>query len=201
MSTRSEHPIFSTLYDWIMQPQDWLGFAEQRARTASGAHGRTLELGAGTGLNFRFYGAAVSSLVAVEPDPVMLRQAVQRAAAMHCPAYLVLGDGQRLPFADRSFDSVVATLVFCTIPDATRALDELQRVLKPGGKLYFFEHVRTAGFGARVQDTITPLWRHIAGGCNLNRKTLETFTRSGLTVEQVWQRGMIVQGTARFARG
>jgi ubiquinone/menaquinone biosynthesis C-methylase UbiE len=196
---KSNNPIFARLYDWIMQPQDWLGFAEQRARTVARARGRTLELGAGTGLNFRHYPGDVATLTAVEPDALMLAQAVKRSSDAPCRVELVLGCGERLPFEDDTFDTVVATLVFCTIPDVVASLGELERVLRPDGVLHFFEHVRVdSQLGGRLQDTITPIWKRCAGGCHLNRDTLSAFAASGLEIERLWRRGMLVQGSARF---
>jgi ubiquinone/menaquinone biosynthesis C-methylase UbiE len=195
------HPYFAVVYDLLMIPQDWLGLRRQRERTAGVAAGRVLELGIGTGLNLPLYPAA-ASLVGVEPDPHMLVRARARARRLGRRVRLALASGDRLPFPDGSFDAVVATLVLCTIPDATAAAREVRRVLAPGGALHFLEHVRsTRPWLARLQDGIAPVWRRIAAGCHPNRATLAVLETAGFRLERLWRSGsgILVQGTARPA--
>lgn len=195
-----KHPIFAAVYDACMLPQDWLGFRGQRERTAGAAAGRVLEVGLGTGLNLHLYRSA-SAIVGIEPDPCMLRRAEPRARKAPAPVELVTGSGEELPFPDASFDSVVATLVFCTIPDAPRAAREIRRVLKPEGAFHFFEHVRAGRpWVAQIQDRIAPMWRTIFAGCHPNRDTLAIFQAAGLRIEKLWtsRPGIMIQGTARL---
>lgn len=193
------HPVFAALYDAIMAPLDWLSFAPLRRRTAEAARGRTLEIGVGTGLNFDLYRDA-RPLVGIEPDPEMLKRARRRGGMSSAPVHLLAASAEALPFRSGCFDSVVASLVFCTIPDADAAAREVHRVLRPGsGSLYFFEHVRASGPTlARVQDAVTPLWRRLFAGCHPNRATLPTLERAGLRIERCNRRGStLVCGSAR----
>jgi len=176
----------AAIYDRMMAATEDAGLRERRAAVVSGAQGRTLELGAGTGLNLAHYGDEVTELVLLEPDPHMgarLREKV--AASGRRDVSLVTDSAQRLPFEDASFDTVVGTLVFCTIPDHERAIAEVARVLKPGGRLLFLEHVRSDDPGlARWQDRLRPVWSLVAGGCQCNRRTLADIERSPLAVER-----------------
>lgn len=192
------HPIFAAVYDAMMAPLDRLWLTPLRQRTAAAATGRTLEIGAGTGLNFPLFHSA-RPLIAMEPDPEMIRRARPRAAARG-DVHLVVGSAEALPFRAGRFDAVVASLVFCTIPDARRAAAEVSRVLRPGsGKLHFFEHVRAPGRAlAGFQDAILPIWKRLFAGCHPNRETLPVLEAAGLEVESVEQRGpILVVGTAR----
>lgn len=176
--------LFAALYDVCMAPSEALGLRRMRRRLLAHARGRVLELGAGTGANLPLYpdGAHV---VATEPDARMARRARSPAGKATAPMELALADAQALPFADASFDTVVGTLVFCTIPEPLLALGEVQRVLRPGGRLLLLEHVRwESGFG-RLQDAVAPLWTRFAGGCHPNRRTLELVRLAGFTVEGV----------------
>jgi ubiquinone/menaquinone biosynthesis C-methylase UbiE len=194
------HPIFAALYDPSMLVQNWLAFGHHRALTASAAVGRVLEVGIGTGLNLHLYRAA-TSIVGVEPDPGMLARARRRAAAhAETPVHLLAARGEHLPLPSASVDSVVATLVFCTIPDVHLTLREVGRVLRPGGNLHFFEHVRaTRPWLARLQDRALPLWQRLFAGCHPNRDTLAAFHEAGFRVEALWRSrsGVLVRGTAR----
>lgn len=160
------------LYDLAMTPCEWLGLGRWRADVVGAAAGHILEIGAGTGRNFPHYRQA-GWLVVSEFDPAMLVRARPRVAGVPCPVHLVAADAQRLPFAAATFDAVVVTLAFCTIPEPERALDEIHRVLRPDGRLHLLEHVRVErSWVARGQDALTPLWRRLSGGCHLNRPTL-----------------------------
>ncbi|HWC31994.1 MAG TPA: methyltransferase domain-containing protein, partial [Actinomycetota bacterium] len=151
------HPIFARFYEWLSQKVDVLE-REYRVELASGARGRVLELGAGNGLNFEHYRDA-SLVVALEPEPGMLRHARPRAAAAPVPVRRVQGAGERLPFPDASFDTVVVSLVLCSVRDARRVADELRRVLRPRGEMRLFEHVRARDpKAARWQDRFATPW-------------------------------------------
>ena len=174
----------AAVYDRFMAATEDAGLRERRRALISSARGSTLELGAGTGLNLAHYGPEVEDLVLLEPDPHMASKLEERLRAAGRPrTRIVTGSAHRLPFGDASFDTVVGTLVLCTIPDPERALSEVARVLRPGGRLLFLEHVRSGDPGlARWQDRLRPVWSFVAGGCQCNRDTLDTLERSPLEV-------------------
>lgn len=173
------------LYDVAMKPFEKSRFYQVRATIAGNAQGKVLEIGSGTGVNFPFYKKA-ESVKAIEPDSGMRKQSEQRAATAKVPVQLYDAKAEALPFANDEFDSVVATLVFCTIPEPKKALGEIRRCAKKGAEMYFFEHVRMdqKPLGT-IQDVMTPLWKKVAGGCHLNRDTLQLIRQSGLTVTEV----------------
>jgi SAM-dependent methyltransferase len=148
-------------------------FAAHRRDLLGRARGRVLEIGAGSGANVLHYPDGLDELVLSEPDPGMLRRAERRAAACGRPATLVLAPAEALPFAAASFDTVVATLVLCSVADVARTLAEVRRVLRPGGAFLFCEHVRAADDGlAAWQDRLDRPWRMLNGGCHPNRATV-----------------------------
>jgi SAM-dependent methyltransferase len=172
----AEHRIFAAIYDRLLAESEREGLAELRADLLSGATGRTLELGGGTGANLAYYPPAVTELVLTEPDPHMAKRLRARLAAEPPgTATVEVADvpAESLPFDDASFDTVVGTLVFCTVEDPDLAAAEAHRVLKPGGRLLFIEHVRDdEGTGrARWQDRLERPWGWVAGGCHPNRDT------------------------------
>ena len=179
--------LFARFYDRALASSEEAGLSQHRADLLAGARGRVLELGAGTGLNLGHYDAsAVGELVLTEPEEPMLRRLVPRASANEPRARAVAARAEELPFADASFDTVVSTLTLCTVEDLPVALAEARRVLTPGGRLLFLEHVRSADErSARRQDRITPLWRRIAHGCHPNRDTLVAIEAAGFDVERV----------------
>jgi ubiquinone/menaquinone biosynthesis C-methylase UbiE len=198
MTMARRHPIFSAIYDLFNAPAEYFGMREARAKIVSGLHGRILEVGVGTGLNLQHYSAG-ATVIAFEPDLTMLRRAVPKLDGARANVVLVAADAQMLPFKSGSFDAVVATLVFCTIPDADAALAELRRVLKSSGAMHFMEHVRAPGqFGASIQDALDPLWSRVFAGCHPNRDTAEAFRRAGFRIEHFEhrQRGIVISGTA-----
>jgi ubiquinone/menaquinone biosynthesis C-methylase UbiE len=149
-----------------------------------------LEVGAGTGLNLEHYPDGIDELVLVEPEPAMVRKLKQRLRALGREARLVEANAETLPFPDGSFDTVVCTLVLCSVPDPARALEELRRVLRADGSFLFLEHVRSEEpETARLQDRVNPIWRFLANGCNCNRRTL-SLIENALAVEEV-ERGEI----------
>jgi len=178
--------VSAALYDLALRAPEEAGLRTKRRELLAGARGEVLEIGAGTGLNFALYPAAVQRVRALEPDPGMARRARDKAAAGSTPIEVLGGSAQALPFPDDSFDTVVGTLVLCTVPDPAGVLAEVARVLRPGGRYLFLEHVRDGDERvARWQDRVTPLWRHLADGCHPNRATLETLAQSRLRVEEV----------------
>lgn len=166
------------------------GQREVRARLVGEARGRTLEIGAGSGLNLPHYTRAVSELVVTEPSPHMLdhlRSALEEDPPPVGSWELVESGAEELPFPDASFDTVVATYVHCTIPDPGRALREIARVLVPGGRYLYLEHVHAGErtLLGRVQDLVERPHRFIAAGCHPNRRTGELLERSPLEIERL----------------
>ena len=180
--------LFALTYDRQIARAEDAGLRALRLRLLAGAGGDVLEIGGGTGANVPCYGPAVGSLTITEPEPPMLRRLERRvrehSVLEHGPAARVLrAPAEDLPFADHSFDVAVSTLVLCGVDDQPRALRELRRVLRPGGRLLFLEHVRSADPGtARLQDRVNWLNRLMVC-CDCNRPTLGTIRRSGFTVE------------------
>jgi len=175
--------IFAALYEPVLRVSERNGLADLRADMLAQARGRTLELGAGTGLNLGHYSAAVTELVLTEPEAPMSAKLEKRVRARGGGTEVVRAGAEELPFADGSFDTVVATLVFCTVADLERSLAEVRRVLAPGGQLLFLEHVRHSdATRARRQERLTPLQRRVACGCHLDRATPAAITRAGFTL-------------------
>jgi ubiquinone/menaquinone biosynthesis C-methylase UbiE len=157
---------------------------EERRQLLAAAAGATLEIGAGTGLNLEHYPEAVTRLVLAEPDEHMRRRLARRVSEVRPSTEIVAAGVEGLPFPDESFDTVVVTFVLCSVPQQEAALAEITRVLKPGGRLLFLEHVRSDDEKlAKWQDRITPLYNVV--GCNPNRDTLAAIEASALAVETV----------------
>lgn len=174
---------FSAFYDRGLKATEEAGLRRMRAALLSEAKGRTVELGAGTGANLALYPEGVD-LVLTEPDPHMAKRLRLAVAASERQAEVVDAPAERLPLADASVDTAVATLVLCTVPDPAAALAEVARVLKPGGRFLFLEHVRATEPGlARWQDRLERPWRFLGDGCHCNRDTVATIEGSPLCLE------------------
>jgi ubiquinone/menaquinone biosynthesis C-methylase UbiE len=189
------------------------GGADLQHNLLAQARGRTLELGAGTGLNLEHYPDAVSELILTEPDPHMVGRLRGRLEAAGREANIVQAPAERLPFDAGAIDTVVSTWTLCTVEDAEAVLMEIARVLSAGGRFLFLEHVRSEDSEptARWQDRVTPLVRRAICGCRPNRRTLATIEASPLEIEHVrwgeqptgslpWEKPMIV-GIARKPSG
>lgn len=197
----SGHCLFAAAYDWVTQWSERRFLAKLRAGVVGGAAGRVLEVGAGTGANFRFYRPA-TDVVATEPDPFMLERARRKAAALGCVIRFEQCPAEALPFPDATFDTVVATLVLCTVEDPRQSLAEIRRVLKPNGVFRFLEHVRSEGHRAgQAQDLLTPLWGRFAGGCHLNRQTAAAIAAAGFEIEEIDERRLSWTPLSRFIFG
>jgi SAM-dependent methyltransferase len=177
-------PIFAAVYDVIGRIDERAGMAERRRDLLAQAHGRVVEIGSGTGLNFAHYPPAVTKVEATEPDRFMRKRARKAAALAPVPVSVTDAVAEALPFEDGSFDAAVSTLVLCSVRDADMALHEVLRVLKPAGRLLFFEHVRGRGRLARWQDRLERPWGWFAGGCHPNRDTLAAIRDAGFEMEQ-----------------
>ena len=180
------HPIFAAFFDRMSRSAEKRGLGDLRPEVLAKAEGMVVEIGAGTGLNFAHYPATVNEVVATEPDPHMLKRAREAANTASVPLRIERAPADELPVEDGTVDTVVATLVFCTIPDPAAALAEIRRVLKPGGAMLFLEHVRATEPGlARWQDRIQPVWSFFGAGCHPNRDTTAAFERAGFVIEEI----------------
>lgn len=184
-----EHPIFARYYERLLAGTERAGLADMRGSLLAQASGRTLEIGAGTGLNLGHYTDAVSGLVLAEPDPHMakrLRERLAKEGTAARRASVIEAPAEALPFDDGSFDTVVATLVLCTVEDPRRALGEARRVLVEGGSLLFLEHIRADSPRlAWWQDRVERPWGWVAGGCHPNRPTDRLLADTGFWIEQL----------------
>jgi SAM-dependent methyltransferase len=180
--------FFAAIYDRLFAAPEEAGLRELRAELLRRARGRTLEVGAGTGLNLPHYGADVTELVLTEPDPHMakrLRAQLPERGSDRTEVIEATAEG--LPFPDASFETVVSGLVLCSVAEPAETIEEIARVLRPGGTLLFFEHVR-APDGSRLagwQDRLERPWSLFAGGCHPNRRTVETLEASPLRMESL----------------
>jgi SAM-dependent methyltransferase len=179
------HPLFARFYDRLSVGAEGKGAAEHRDELLSDLSGRVIEVGAGNGLNFAHYPPSVSEVVAVEPEAYLRERAERRARDAKVPVRVVPGPAEALPIEDESFDAAVASLVLCSVRDQPAALAELYRVVKPGGELRFYEHVRSgrAGF-ARFQRVVDVGWPCVGGGCHASRPTDVAIEDAGFIIER-----------------
>jgi len=178
--------IFAAGYDRIMASTEQAGLGERRERLLAPVSGRVLEIGGGTGVNLQYYGPGVQELVITEPEEPMAKRLERKLAATSLPAKVVRAPAESLPVEDASFDFVVSTLVLCTVDDQERALAEARRVLKPGGRLVFIEHVRADSPKlARWQDRLQPIHGRIGHGCRCNRATEENIKAAGFAMAEI----------------
>jgi len=169
--------ILPRILDLVMRQRQ---LTKYRREVLVKARGRVLEVGVGSGLNFPLYGKRVDIVFGIDPSPRLLAMAHRRAAAAGVRVELLQGSATAIPLADNTIDTVVMTWALCSIPDPLAALREMRRVLKPDGRLLFVEH----GFSPepsveRWQHRLTPVWRHVAGGCHLDRKVDELIRSAG----------------------
>ncbi|MFJ9682108.1 class I SAM-dependent methyltransferase [Streptomyces sp. NPDC101194] len=180
------HPVFARFYARMsVAAETGAGLAAVRSELLAGLSGRVIEIGAGNGLNFAHYPPTVSEVVAVEPERVLRQLAVRSALRAGVPVDVVPGTAESLPVKSEAFDGAVASLVLCTVRNVERSLAEIVRVLRPGGELRFFEHVRAddramAAIQRALDHTVWPL---VTGGCHTARDTLAAVERAGFVVE------------------
>jgi SAM-dependent methyltransferase len=176
--------VSALIYDPFVHVGEAAGMRAARKALVDQATGRVVEVGAGTGLNVPHYPPAARELILVEPEPAMRRRLERRVRRSDRQAVIVDASAEQLPFADRSVDTVVSTLVLCTVEHPDRALAEIARVLRPGGQLLFIEHVRAESPAlAWWQDRLLGPWRRFACGCRCNRATVELMRACGFEVE------------------
>jgi ubiquinone/menaquinone biosynthesis C-methylase UbiE len=177
--------IFAAVYDPLSARTEEKFGAELKRKLLADARGRVLEIGVGTGLSFSHY-PQVDELVGVDPSEPMLKRARRRAAELGREVTLIEAPAEALPFEDDSFDTVVSLAVLCTVGDPSHVLHEIRRVLRPGGRFVFLEHVRSSDPKlAQWQDRLERPWGWIAGGCHPNRRTLEAIEGAGLEVVEL----------------
>lgn len=172
------HPLFAAVYDPATALVERTLLRSHREYLVAELEGTVLDLGAGTGAMFPYFAAAANDSTtfhAIEPDPHMRRQAEGEARTHSVDITIDDSPAESLPYSDDTVDVVIASMVFCTIPDVETALREVSRVLKPGGEFRFFEHVADDGWRGRVQAALAPLWKRLAGGCHLTRQTASRF--------------------------
>lgn len=179
--------LFAFGYSGLMERTEAAGLRDIRRELLSGARGRTIDIGAGNGANLGLFGPEVTELVLAEPEPHMAKRLREHLAEAEGPgprAEQVEAGAEDLPFPDASFDTAVFTLVLCTVPDPAKALAETARILRPGGRMLFCEHVLSEDPGrARWQKRLHRPWRFIGAGCNCNRDTLAAIGASPLEVD------------------
>jgi SAM-dependent methyltransferase len=195
------NPKFAQSYLRISAKAEERGVREHRRALLHGLSGVVGEVGSGQGLNFAHYPSTVTRVIAVEPEPTLRRHALDAAARASIPVDVLEGVADAIPMDDASCDAVVISLVLCTVPDVADALAEVRRVLRPGGDLRFYEHVRSPHrLLAIVEDLVTPIWSRLAGGCHPNRDPVAAITAAGFHASSVDRFGFSAQrGVPRTA--
>ncbi|MGI8387743.1 class I SAM-dependent methyltransferase [Robertmurraya sp. P23] len=186
---------FAKWYDFFMSPFEKGRFKSIRRDLLQKANGLVLEVGSGTGANFPYYPSGIE-VIAIEPNQHMIKRSSKKLHMSKAPIKIIEENGERLPFTDNTFDTVVATLVLCTIPNQELALSEMKRVCKSEGKILLFEHIKMRNpFLAKLQDWLTPFWKRVCDGCCLNRDTVQMINENGLTIteKKTYYKGLFVQ--------
>jgi ubiquinone/menaquinone biosynthesis C-methylase UbiE len=180
-----DNPLFARFFDRFAAKDKGRGEDALRRELLAGLSGRVVEVGPGNGINFEHYPATVEELVAAEPEPYLRRRAEETARSVPIAVRVIDGSADALPLDADSVDAVVVAGVLCSVPDQGAALAEFRRVLRPGGELRFYEHVRSRRPGfARYQDAAAVVWPRLMGGCEPNRETLAAIERSGFRIER-----------------
>lgn len=187
--------LMASIYDRFLAASEEHGVRAWRQALLELASGESLEVGAGTGLNLPLYASqGISALTLLEPDAHMRQKLAQRIAQTQAPYPISVSEGSldALPFEDARFETVICTLVLCSVPSQARALAEIWRVLKPGGKLLYLEHIAATDNPSRyrLQRLVEPGWRCVAGNCHLTRHTKEALIQAGFTLEDCQHQSM-----------
>ncbi|MCP4436334.1 MAG: class I SAM-dependent methyltransferase [Actinomycetia bacterium] len=184
MPPKVSHPVFARVFARLVELDDRSGQTEHRVEMLAALQGRVIEVGAGSGANFAHYPDTVTEVVAVEPEPYLRGLAMQAAEQVDLSVTVVDGVAEDLPLVDGWADAAVASLVLCSFSDQSVALREMHRVVRPGGGLRFYEHVRAeAQRPARWQRRVDAIWPHLFGGCHTSRDTAGEIERAGWRIE------------------
>jgi ubiquinone/menaquinone biosynthesis C-methylase UbiE len=177
----------SRAHAWVLdRTMRYARLLPYRERVIGAASGRILEIGIGSGLNLPFYRPSAQRVIGLEPSPHLLAMTRERRHRAAAPVDLLEGSAEAIPLDTASIDTVVTSWTLCSIPDVARALAEMRRVLRPGGRLLFVEHGRAPDPGVRWwQDRLTPAWAWLSGGCHLNRAIGDLIGGAGFRVERV----------------
>ncbi len=173
--------VFAKIYDLMMYRLEKLSLADCRSNLLELTYGRILEIGTGTGANLDKFKEGVN-ITLTDPDNVMLKLLEKKMSSLGINGKVKRAASENLPFTDNSFDTVVSTLVLCSVKDLEKSIKEIKRVLVPGGKLLFIEHVRDKNLRAWFQDKFCPAWSWFAEGCRLNSMTMDGLKDSGFTI-------------------
>lgn len=185
--------LLAPVYDRLLRPTEQACLSDWRAELVSPLRGAVLDIGAGTGANLPHYSPRLERLVAAEPDRHMRKRLRERLPSTRARNVEISdASADALPMADDAFDAVVSTLVLCSVGDPARALAEYRRVLKPGGKLVFIEHVRAHDNPGRLrwQRRVEPLWKMVFGNCHLTRDTAAAIESAGFVFERIERQSM-----------
>jgi ubiquinone/menaquinone biosynthesis C-methylase UbiE len=185
VSQELQNPLFARFFHRFCGRDRGNGERDLRVELLAGATGRVVEIGAGNGINFPHYPRSVAEVIAIEPEPYLRSQAEKAAVSAPVAVRVTPGLADALELDPASVDAVVACGVLCSVPDQAAALAEFRRVLRPGGELRFYEHVRSRRPGfARWQSRVDPLWTRMFGGCHADRDTLSAIERAGFRLER-----------------
>ncbi len=187
MAARAEHPVFARFFHLLFSGPVQRQLAPVRSELVASLSGTVLEVGAGSGLSFQHYPPGVQELIAFEPEPYLRAKAVRASSDASFPITVRDGSAESLPLEDESVDAAVVSLVLCSVQDLSGALDELSRVLRPGGQLRFLEHVRSQGTGMQRLQLIldrSGIWPTLAGGCHCSRETVQAIQQASFAIEQ-----------------
>ncbi|MEY2477929.1 MAG: hypothetical protein QOG87_3244 [Actinomycetota bacterium] len=204
----TEHALFAAVYDRVTAPAERAGLADRRRRLLAGATGRVLEIGGGTGANLAHYPDGLETVVVLEPDGAMRQRLLEKVPSANVPVEVHEAAIEDSSLPADAFDTVISTLTLCTVGDIDAALASIRRVLAPGGRVLFIEHVRARGLQGLAQRASAPVWTRVAAGCHPDRDILAAMRANGFAVTDLDRfriRLMVnplineaVQGTARL---
>ena len=193
-----KHPLFARFFTRTAARNEQRGQAGLRRELLVGLSGVVVEVGAGSGLNFGHYPPQVRAVIAVEPEPYLREKAARAARSVPVGVHVTGGTASRLPVGGALASAVVVSGVLCSVPDVAAALTEFRRVLRPGGELRFYEHVRARHpLRGRYQDAAALVWPRMMGGCHPNRDTMAAITGAGYRISSC--RELVFPPGARFS--